>query len=791
MSEFLLNLGVVLVFTLIGAFFAAAETALVSLRASQAQRLAEDHGARGERVVSLVAQPNNFLASVQLFVTLTAVLSAGFGASRMAPLVVPLLTDAGLSATAADVIAFIAITALIAYISLVIGELVPKRLALQRAESIALLLSGPVTTMSRVARPAIWLLSVSTNAVVRLLGADPHAGKEEVSEAELRRMLAGQASLTRAERELIDDVFEAAEKELREVMVPRTDVEFLDADLSVTDAIAVASGQPHSRYPVFRDSHDDVIGFVHVRDLFDPSRRTTRGAVRHLARPVAVFPGTKLVIPTMTEMRAAGAHLAIVVDEYGGTAGIVTLEDLVEELVGDIHDEYDVVTTGPLPDVGERVLDGMTNLEDFADETGIELPEGPYETVAGYVVSRIGALPEVGQQVELDGHRITVAEVDGRRVGRVRVTSAWTGTAPAPGADVGSAGDPTGAGDAVGDSPGVTSAAPAPARSARLLSGIQPTADSFHLGNYLGAVRQWVRLQDEYDAHTFVADLHAVTLPYDPGTLRRRTSVAYAQLLAAGIDPQRSTVFVQSQVPAHAQLAWLLGCITGFGEANRMTQFKDKSARSGSDSASVGLFTYPVLQAADILLYDASVVPVGEDQRQHLELTRDLAGRFNTRFAATFVVPEPLILKGAAKILDLGDGRSKMSKSLPAGALFLLDDPKLLTKRIRSAVTDSETEVRFDPEHKPGVSNLLTILGALLGEAPATVAERYSSYGPLKQDTADAVVELATGFASRTNDFLSDEAELRRIMADGAARAGATATATLARALDAMGFVGA
>ena len=275
----------------------------------------------------------------------------------------------------------------------------------------------------------------------------------------------------------------------------------------------------------------------------------------------------------------------------------------------------------------------------------------------------------------------------------------------------------------------------------RVLSGIQPTADSFHLGNYLGAVRNWVELQEEFDAFYFVPDLHAITVPQDPKELRRRTRIAAAQLLAVGIDPEKSTLFVQSQVPEHAQLAWVLNCITGFGEAGRMTQFKDKSAKQGRDHTSVGLFTYPILQAADILLYRPNLVPVGEDQRQHLELTRDLAQRFNSRFKKTFVVPDAHIIKGTAKIFDLQDPTAKMSKSSsnPAGIVNILDDPKVSAKKIRSAVTDNERDIVFDPENKAGVSNLLVIQSALSGKSIDDLVAGYAGkgYGDLKSDTAD------------------------------------------------------
>ncbi|MFN8193480.1 MAG: tryptophan--tRNA ligase [Nocardioidaceae bacterium] len=326
----------------------------------------------------------------------------------------------------------------------------------------------------------------------------------------------------------------------------------------------------------------------------------------------------------------------------------------------------------------------------------------------------------------------------------------------------------------------------------RVLSGIQPTADSFHFGNYLGALRQWVDLQEDYQPFFFIADLHAITVEQDPKVLRRRTLSAAAQLLAAGIDPARSAIFVQSQVPAHAQLGWVLQCLTGFGEARRMTQFKDKSAKGGEGAASVGLFTYPILQAADILLYRPHFVPVGEDQRQHLELTRDLAQRFNHRFKKTFRLPEPYILKATAKIADLQDPNAKMSKSgsSPQGIVEMLDDPKVSAKKIRSAVTDSETEIRFDPEAKPGVSNLLTIFSSLAGRSIAELEQDYTGrgYGDLKKDLADVVVEFVTPFRDRTLELLDDEAELLAVLADGADRAGAVAEATLRDVYERVGF---
>ena len=424
MSEFLVNLGVVLLFTLVAAFFVAAEIALISLRESQVQRLAVERGKRGQRLADLVADPNRFLAAVQLAVTTAAFLSAGFGASRMSPQVAPLLVDLGLSPGAADATAFVLVTFLLVYISLVLGELTPKRIALQRAEGIAVATAGLIDVLGKITRPFIWLLSVSTNVVVRALGGDPHANKEEISDDELRGILATQTSLTAQERELIDDVFEAGEREVREVMVPRTEVEFLDATLPAYKAARLVVALPHSRYPVFRGSQDDVIGFVHIRDILAPDIAERGIRVEGLVREVLMLPGSKAVLPAMFEMRAAGAHLAIVVDEYGGTAGIVTLEDLVEELVGDIRDEYDVEERAQRVVGADLEVDGLLNLEDFAEETGFELPEGPYETVAGYVVAELGELPGVGGSVEVGGHILTVTELDGRRAARIRVTRA-------------------------------------------------------------------------------------------------------------------------------------------------------------------------------------------------------------------------------------------------------------------------------------------------------------------------------------------------------------------------------
>jgi len=334
---------------------------------------------------------------------------------------------------------------------------------------------------------------------------------------------------------------------------------------------------------------------------------------------------------------------------------------------------------------------------------------------------------------------------------------------------------------------------PKPTRKPRLLSGMQPTHDSLHLGNYLGALLSWVQMQDTYDAFYAVVDLHALTVEVEPEALRERTRRTAAQYLAGGVDPARSTVFVQSHVSEHAQLAWVLSCITGFGEASRMTQFKDKSGRHGAEGTTVGLFTYPVLMAADILLYDADQVPVGEDQRQHLELTRDLAGRFNSRYGQTFTVPEPHIVASTAKVHDLQDPTSKMSKSAPSqsGVIDLLEDPRVIAKRIRSAVTDAGREIRFDEVQKPGISNLLGIFSSLSGRSIESLEADYEGrgYGDLKKDVAEVVVALATPYRVRTLALLADPAELDRILAEGAERARDVASVTLARVYDRVGFL--
>lgn len=325
----------------------------------------------------------------------------------------------------------------------------------------------------------------------------------------------------------------------------------------------------------------------------------------------------------------------------------------------------------------------------------------------------------------------------------------------------------------------------------RLFSGMQPTQDSLHIGNYLGALVNWVSMQEEFDAIYSVVDLHALTVDVDPAVLRERTRATAAQYIAAGVDPRRSAVFVQSHVPEHAELTWVLSCLTGFGEASRMTQFKDKSARRGNEGTNVGLFTYPILMAADILLYDAARVPVGEDQRQHLELSRNLAQRFNGRYGDTFVVPEPHILRETAKIQDLQNPTAKMSKTAPTGTIDLLADPKVTAKRVRSAVTDTGREIRFDEDGKPGVSNLLAIYSALDGRSVAQLESDYDGkgYGDLKKDLAEVVVGVLGPIRERAVELLEDPAELDRILAEGAERVRPVAAATLARVYDRVGLL--
>jgi putative hemolysin len=412
--------GAILLFSLAGAVFVAAEAAMISLRDSQVKKLSASR--RGKRLEALIKNPNRFLGSVQVGLTFTGFFSAAYGEKQIVPILVPYLEDYGLEPGTAEVVALIASIITVAFIALVIAELTPKRLALQHAERYALLLAAPVDFMAKVFAPFIKLVSISTDLCVRILGGDPKAGKEQITGEELRGMVAAHEDLSPTERNLIDDVFEAGDRAIREIMVPRTEVSFLDGDLPAFKAAKIVSDKPHSRYPVSDESEDDIVGFVHVRDLLDYEMRDRSIRVKDLSREIPRLPGSRQVIPALTDMRAAGAHMAIVVDEYGGTAGIITMEDLVEELIGDIRDEYDTdESEGVIAPGHDVVVDGLMNLADFETSTGIELVEGPYETVGGFVASELGRIPMVGDDVETDVARMTVIEMDGRRVSRVRV----------------------------------------------------------------------------------------------------------------------------------------------------------------------------------------------------------------------------------------------------------------------------------------------------------------------------------------------------------------------------------
>jgi putative hemolysin len=423
-SDVWLNIVMVVVFVLIGGAFAGAEIALVSLRESQVRAIAEQ-GRRGQAVQKLLSDPNRFLAAVQVGVTLAGFFSAAFGASTLSEPLAQWLESRGLSEGLAGTLALIIVTIVISYLSLVAGELVPKRLALQRAEGFALLVAAPLNAIAKLFRPVIWLLSKSTNVLVRLLGGDPKASGESISQEELRDLVAAHESLSSDERRLIDEVFRAGEREVREVMTPRTEVAFLDASMTASRAAKQVADSNWSRFPVAGSDEDDVVGFVHVRDLFLPNHPAGRAAtVGDLAREVTRLPGTAGVLTALSEMRRGNQHLAIVVDEYGGTDGIVTLEDLIEEVIGEIYDEYDeeVAPEAREQPGGPRDVDGLLNLDDFTEVTGLELPEGPYETVAGYVLAELGRLPAVGDTIEVDGRTLTVLELDGRRIARLLVS---------------------------------------------------------------------------------------------------------------------------------------------------------------------------------------------------------------------------------------------------------------------------------------------------------------------------------------------------------------------------------
>jgi putative hemolysin len=440
-SDVWLNIVMVVVFVLIGGVFSGAEIALVSLRESQVRAMA-DTGRRGQAVQKLLSDPNQFLAAVQVGVTFAGFFSAAFGASTLSEPFAGWLQSRGVSEGVSGTLALVLVTIAISYLSLVVGELTPKRLALQRAEGFSLMVAAPLNALAKLSRPVIWLLSKSTNVLVRLFGGDPKQSGEAISQEELRDLVAAHESLSSDERRLIDEVFRAGEREVREVMTPRTEVGFLDASMTASRAAKQVADSNWSRFPVAGRDQDDVVGFVHVRDLFLPNHPAGRAAtVGDLAREVKRLPGTAGVLTALSEMRRENHHLAIVIDEYGGTDGIVTLEDLIEEVIGEIYDEYDEEVA---PDArqlpgGPREVDGLLNLDDFAEVTGLHLPDGPYETVAGYVLAHLGRLPEVGDAVEVEGRTLSVVELDGRRIARLLVSAP-----PAPADDEATADETSG-----------------------------------------------------------------------------------------------------------------------------------------------------------------------------------------------------------------------------------------------------------------------------------------------------------------------------------------------------------
>jgi len=406
-----------------GGLFVAAEIALISLRESQVKQLAL-RGKRGAIVAKLAANPNRLLGALQVGVTLTGFLSAALGAEKLGAYVIPWLEDLGVPTKSAATTSLIGVTLVIAYFSLVFGELVPKRLALFRTEQIALASAIFIDFVANLFRPIIWVLSHSTNLVVRLFGIDPREQRTAISEEELLDLVAGHAALTDEERDIVEEVFNASERQVHEVMVPRTEVDFMDASLTVGKAIALAIEKAHSRYPVVRGSSDEVIGFIHVRDLLDTNLANSSAKIQELARNIMYLPGTKAILPALTEMRKQRQHLAIVLDEYGGTDGIITLEDLVETLIGDIRDEYDSddVEISEESHTGDFEIDGLISLEDLHEESGVELPEGPYETAGGFVMHYLGRIPVEQDIVGVNGVRITVLSMEGKRAGRLLIS---------------------------------------------------------------------------------------------------------------------------------------------------------------------------------------------------------------------------------------------------------------------------------------------------------------------------------------------------------------------------------
>ena len=408
---------------ILAAFFVAAEIALISLRDSQVRQIAT-RGKRGARVAALAEHPNRLLAAVQIGVTVSGFLSAALGADKLGDYVIPWLEDLGIATGWATTISLIGVTLVIAYFSLVFGELVPKRVALFRAEEIAMTTAGIIDVVANFFRPIIWLLSKSTDFVVRAFGVDPKEQRSQMSEEELLDLVTGHAALTEEERDIVEEVFNASERQVHEVMVPRTEVDFMDASLTVGKAIELAVDKAHSRYPVVRGSSDEVVGFIHVRDLLDTSLANKSTKIVELVRNIMYLPGTKGVLPALSEMRTQGQHLAIVLDEYGGTDGIVTLEDLVEVLIGDIRDEYDEDESEVSLEerTGDFEVDGLISIEDLIEETKLDIPEGPYETASGFVMHFLGRIPQINDVVNVNGLRITVLTMEGKRAGQLLIS---------------------------------------------------------------------------------------------------------------------------------------------------------------------------------------------------------------------------------------------------------------------------------------------------------------------------------------------------------------------------------
>lgn len=422
-ATLLADLALVAGLILLAALFVAAEIALISLRESQIRQLA-GRGKRGARVAKLAENPNRFLAAAQVGVTVCGFLSAALGAEKLGDYIIPWLEEKGLSQALSTTLSIIGVTLMIAYFSLVFGELVPKRLALFRSEEISLASAGIIDVVAKFFRPIIWLLSKSTDVVVRAFGIDPKEARSQISEEELLDLVAGHAALSEEERDIVEEVFNASERQIHEVMVPRTEVDFMDVSFTVGKAIELAVDKAHSRYPVIRGSSDEVIGFIHVRDLLDTSIASKATKIIELVRPIMFLPGTKGILPALTEMREQGQHVAIVLDEYGGTDGIVTLEDLVECLIGDIRDEYDEVESDISVEsrTGDFEVDGLISIEDLIEQTKLEIPDGPYETASGFVMHHLGRIPREHDVVVVDGVRITVLSMEGKRAGALLIS---------------------------------------------------------------------------------------------------------------------------------------------------------------------------------------------------------------------------------------------------------------------------------------------------------------------------------------------------------------------------------